>query len=459
MKTPKKQTAENYIKEIRRNTRRIFSSEQKIQIVMEALRAEMSVAELCRKYSINESQFYKWNKEFLEAGKKRLSGDTVREATSDEVAELRKENQRLKEMVADLVLRYDIVKKLVHAGLTLKVRRYMRLTVSEKQEIIHMVTRSEIGVNRTLREIGINKSTFYNWYHAFSQHGVDGLLPNKRASNRQWNSIPESQKNLVVEFALEYPDLSSRELAYKITDEQQIFISESSVYRILKARGLITAPAHFLSAADEFTNKTGFVHQMWQTDFTYFKILGWGWYYLSTVLDDYSRYIVHWELCSNMKADDVKRTVDRAIVKAKLVTKQKPRLLSDNGSCYIATELKSYLKDNYQMDQVHGVPNHPQTQGKIERYHRTMKNVVKLDNYYAPEELQAALEKFVYRYNNERYHESLNNLTPADVYYGRGDKILKERERLKKITIINRRNEYQKIKLTATNKNHLSLNY
>ena len=88
MKTPKKKTAENFIKEIRRNTRRIFSSEQKIQIVMEALRAEMSVAELCRKYSIHESQFYKWNKEFLEAGKKRLAGDVIREATSDEVAEL-----------------------------------------------------------------------------------------------------------------------------------------------------------------------------------------------------------------------------------------------------------------------------------------------------------------------------------------------------------------------------------
>jgi putative transposase len=81
----------------------------------------------------------------------------------------------------------------------------------------------------------------------------------------------------VVKLALDYPDLSSRELAYKMTDEQQIFLSESSVYRILKARGLITAPAHiFLSAGDEFTNKTGFVHQMWQTDFTYFKILGLG---------------------------------------------------------------------------------------------------------------------------------------------------------------------------------------
>jgi putative transposase len=336
----------------------------------------------------------------------------------------------------------------------------MRLTISEKQEIIHMVTRSEIGVNRTLREIGINKSTFYNWYHAYSENGIEGLLPTKRVSNRQWNCIPQEQKNLVVKLALDYPDLSSRELAYKMTDEQQIFISESSVYRILKSRGLITAPAHiFLSAGNEFTDKTGFVHQMWQTDFTYFKILGWGWYYLSTVLDDYSRYIVHWELCSNMKADDVKRTVDMAIQKAKLITKQKPKLLSDNGSCYIASELKSYLKDNYQMLQVHGRPNHPQTQGKIERYHRTMKNVVKLDNYFAPEELEAALKKFVNRYNNERYHESLNNLTPADVYFGRGEMILKERQKLKKIAIINRRNEYQKLKLTTNQKKHLSLNY
>lgn len=111
METSKKQTTENFIKEVRRRTRRNFSSEQKIMIVMEALRAESSVAEICRKYSIHETQFYKWNKEFMEAGKKRLSGDTTREATSDEVAELRKENLRLKETVADLVLRYDIVKK------------------------------------------------------------------------------------------------------------------------------------------------------------------------------------------------------------------------------------------------------------------------------------------------------------------------------------------------------------
>ena len=227
-----------------------------------------------------------------------------------------------------------------------------------------------------------------------------------RTYKRQWNSIPEDQKDLVVEVALEHSELSSRELAYKITDEQGLFISESSVYRILKQRNLIPAPNHFLlSAANEFKDKTEFVHQMWQTDFTYFKIVGWGWYYLSTVLDDYSRYIIHWELCDSMNAEDVKRTVNTATQKAKLKSKAKPKLLSDNGPCYVSNELKTYLKEALKMKQVHGRPMHPQTQGKIERYHRTMKNVVKLNHFYHPEELIEALEKFVDNYNNRRYHD------------------------------------------------------
>ncbi len=102
-----KQTPENFVKDIRRKARRLYSYEQKTLIVMEAIRGESSIAEICRKHGIAQSMYYKWNKEFLEAGKKRLAGDTTREATSDEVSELRKENSRLKEMVADLMLRYD----------------------------------------------------------------------------------------------------------------------------------------------------------------------------------------------------------------------------------------------------------------------------------------------------------------------------------------------------------------
>ena len=108
---PKKSTAENFVKDIRRKTRRLFTSEQKILIVMEAIRGEMPVAELCRKYGIHQAQFYRWNKEFLEAGKKRLAGDTTREATSSEVDDLRKENLKLKELLADMMLRHEIVKK------------------------------------------------------------------------------------------------------------------------------------------------------------------------------------------------------------------------------------------------------------------------------------------------------------------------------------------------------------
>lgn len=108
---------------------------------------------------------------------------------------------------------------------------------------------------------------------------------------------------------------------------------------------------------------------------------------------------------------------------------------------------------------MHGRPFHPQTQGKIERYHRTMKNVVNLDNYYRPEELEKAVGNFVENYNNQRYHESLKNLTPADIYYGRGEFILKEREKIKNQSLKNRKEIYEKMKKSMKNrKNELILN-
>ena len=243
----------------------------------------------------------------------------------------------------------------------------MRFTRQEKYEIIQLVEGSDLGPNRTLCELGINKSTFYKWYGRFKEQGYDGLAPKLRARNSYWNKIPEKVRNEVVELALDVPELSPRELACRMIDTRSYYISESSVYRILKERGLITSPAYIvMQASNEFKDKTVRVNQMWQTDFTYFKIVGWGWYYLSTILDDYSRYIVHWELCSNMKTDDVTRTLDRALEKSGLSVNNRPRLLSDNGSCYISSELAQYIEEQ-NMDHVRGKPNHPQTQGKIDR--------------------------------------------------------------------------------------------
>jgi len=148
-----------------------------------------------------------------------------------------------------------------------------------------------------------------------------------------------------------------------------------------------------------------------------------------------------------MLKEDVMRTVDRAINKAGLKKQQAPKLLSDNGPCYIAHELKQYLADNHNIKQIHGAPLHPQTQGKIERYHRSMKNVVKLNNYFHPSQLSNAIDAWVNHYNNHRYHESLQNLTPADVYFGRGEKILEQRQILKQEALTERRNLYQKQKI------------
>lgn len=320
----------------------------------------------------------------------------------------------------------------------------MRYSKSEKMEIIRLVDNSDLGVTDTLKELGINKSTFYNWYKNYQEKGMEGLSSAGRTPGT-WNKIPQPVRNKVVETALKYTDLSSRELAWHITDKQQYFISESSVYRILKERGLITAPAHIvLSASDSFKDKTTRINQMWQTDFTYFKVIGWGWYYLSSILDDYSRYIIAWELCEGMKAPDVAHTLEKAIAHAGIDPKHMPRLLSDNGSCYISHDLKDYLS-LIGMQHVHGKPNHPQTQGKIERYHRSMKNVVKLDNYYSPEELKESIGQFIHYYNHQRYHEAIDNLIPADVYLGRSEKILKQRLQIKHRTLQMRKKQNLKI--------------
>jgi putative transposase len=196
-----------------------------------------------------------------------------------------------------------------------------------------------------------------------------------------------------------------------------------------------------VKAADEFKDKTTAPNELWQTDFTHLKVIGWGWFYLSTILDDFSRYIVAWKLCTTMKAEDVTETLELALSasgceSAKVA--QRPRLLSDNGSSYIAGDLAEWLRDRG-IRHIRGAPFHPQTQGKIERWHQTLKNRILLENFYLPGDLKAQINAFVDHYNNQRYHEAIANLTPADVYFGRGNTILLERERIKRRTIDARR--------------------
>jgi putative transposase len=320
----------------------------------------------------------------------------------------------------------------------------MRYSAAEKREIIHMVEHSELSIRKTLKELGVPRSSFYRWYKRYQDDGPQGLELKKPHNKRFWNKIPDSVKDQVVELALEHPDESSRQLAWKFTDEEGYFLSESSVYRILKDYDLLENQAfEIIPVKEKFEKPTKRVNEMWQTDFTQFKIVGWGWYYLSTVLDDYSRYILSWKLTTTMNNQDVQDTLEVALEKAgieQVRVKHRPRLLSDNGPAYLSGELKTFLSD-WEMQHIRSAPYHPMTQGKIERWHRSMKNVVKLRNYYYPWELEQAIEAFVEYYNHERYHESLDNLTPVDVYSGREKEVLSRREQIKQETLEKRRRE------------------
>jgi transposase InsO family protein len=161
------------------------------------------------------------------------------------------------------------------------------------------------------------------------------------------------------------------------TDRENYFVSEASVYRVLKAHDLIASPAFIvIKAAGEFKDKTTGINQLWQTDFTYLKVLGWGWFYLSTILDDYSRYIISWKLCTTMRAEDVTDTLDLALQASgcdQVHVVHKPRLLSDNGSSNVSGDLAEWLKDKG-IKHLSGAPYHPQTQGKIEPLGRLLCN-------------------------------------------------------------------------------------
>ncbi len=243
----------------------------------------------------------------------------------------------------------------------------MRYPASEKLEIIRLVEQSHLPIKQTLDKLGIPRTTFYRWYDRYQIGGSEALEDGSPTPSRVWNRIPDDVRQRIIDLALDVPELSPRALAIRFTDTEKYFVSEASVYRLLKFHDLITSPAFIvIKAADEFRDKTTAINQLWQTDFTYLKVIGWGWMYLSTILDDYSRYIIAWKLCTTMKTSDVTDTLDLALQasgcdQAKVA--HKPRLLSDNGSSYVSGELAEWLGDK-KMGHVRGKAISPANTGQ-----------------------------------------------------------------------------------------------
>ena len=204
-------------------------------------------------------------------------------------------------------------------------------------------------------------------------------------------------------------------LAVWITDNEGFAVSESTVYRILRREGLVKRQEMQIAAAKEYHTKTTRPHQMWATDASYFRVVSWGYYYLVTVMDDYSRFILAWKLQKDMSADSLIEVVQEAVDATGMTEvsiKDRTKLLSDNGAGYVSRAFRDYLH-LVGIGHILAAPFHPQTNGKVEHYQQSLKREVNQLPYELPSQLERAIADFVDYYNYRRYHKALGDVTPA----------------------------------------------
>ncbi len=310
------------------------------------------------------------------------------------------------------------------------------MSAGDKAAILARVENKPGGKRQALSELGIARSTYYRWRQG---------QPDLRNRKRPWNRITPEEEDKILAVARESPELSSRQLAAWITDNAGFAVSESTVYRILRREGLVKSQETQLTAANEYHTKTTRPHRMWATDASYFRVIGWGYYYLVTVMDDYSRFILAWKLQKDMSANSLIEVVQEAVDATGMTDvpiEDRTKLLSDNGPGYISRSFRDYLR-LVGIGHILSAPFHPQTNGKVERYQQSLKREVNQLPYEAPSQLDKAIADFVDYYNYRRYHKALGDVTPADVLYGRRAQILQRRKEVQ-IQTINRRREYNR---------------
>jgi putative transposase len=313
------------------------------------------------------------------------------------------------------------------------------VSAAEKRKILALVVDSGLSRRRALVQIGMPKSTYYRWL----RRQTEGRLQDKKGGSLlPWNKLRPEERAKILSEARASPELSARQLALKLVDTEGWYVSESTVFRILKREGLIK-PAEVIGfkAGKEYHRKTKRPNELWATDCAHLKVIEWGWYYLVTVMDDYSRFILAWELKNDMTAGSLIDVIQQAVDITGMTdvpVEDRTVLLSDNGAGYLSRQFGDYLR-LIEMRHIVASPYHPQTNGKIERYHRSIKGELNLVPYELPGELREAIMAFVKYYNYRRYHEGLGDVTPYDVYTGRHIGILHRRKEVKSRTLQVRR--------------------
>lgn len=251
----------------------------------------------------------------------------------------------------------------------------------EKLEILRLVACSPLPTTQALARLDLPPSTYYRWRRQFRASGRQGLSDQSPYKGRVWNQLLDRECQTVLEVAMMCPEWSPREIACHVADRCGFTVSESTVYRHLRRVGWVKPRVvKTFPAGSEYHTKTGAVNEQWQTDASYFKAIGWGWYYLISVLDDYSRRILAWRLQPSMDAGAFSEVVELACEATGvdlMDSGQRPRIVTDRGSALLSHDFQTYLEERG-LGHILASPYHPQTNGKIERYHRSCKERVNL---------------------------------------------------------------------------------
>lgn len=315
----------------------------------------------------------------------------------------------------------------------------MSLSPCEKANLVEEVGQGR-GRLKRLRELGIATSTFYAWKRRYEERGREAFIERSSQPKRVWNRLGEHERELIEVQARKFTELSPRLLAVVLTEQFGVAVGESTVYRLLRAKGLVRQrPLDQRPAAKVWRKPTRRVDEIWQLDGTNFFIPEFGYYKCLVVIDDKSRRV----LAATLKPDESSQSASDAFELAMEEARRlghmlakRPILLSDNGAGFAGEVFGKYLKIRG-VRHIFGAPYHPQTQGKVERFNRTMKEKVNLWVYGTPEDLQAAITRMVEAYNDTP-HEAIKNVSPNDFYAGLQVEVLENRRKIRLETLARR---------------------
>lgn len=283
-------------------------------------------------------------------------------------------------------------------------------------------------MKKALEVLGLARSTFYDWRDRYRRDGFRGLVGLPRPPIIPENRLLESERAQIISTAKSLPLEGYRKIASYV-ERDGVYVSPTTVYRILSRTGLLLKRKTRSSTAGErYVQEPTRPGELWATDISYIFVEGYGFFYLFSVLDTFFRYVIHWELRPSMTTDDAKEVVRAAVRKAGITPAHNLRLLHDNGTQFVSRSFKRFLKD-LKIEQVRTAYRHPEANGRLERFHLTLKDAtVRLESYRSPAVARAAIEGFVYEYNTQRPHQALGYVTPASVHFGYADELRRRRQ-------------------------------